>query len=54
MLRFRPKRVETLPSHTPLMAAPKIRIDVTKLVVQSVSPRSGFMESRAPLMTPVS
>lgn len=54
MPRLRPKRVETLPSHTPPMAAPKIGIEVTKLAVQSVSPRSGFMESRAPLMSPVS
>jgi hypothetical protein len=54
MPRFRLKRVETLPSHTPPIAAPNIRIEVTKLVVQSVNPKSGFMESRAPLMTPVS
>ena len=53
-LRLRPKRVETLSSRTPPIAAPNIRTEVMKLVVQSVNPKTGFMESRTPLMTPVS
>ena len=53
-LRLRPKRVETLSSRTSPIAAPNIRTEVMKLVVQSVNPKTGFMEFRTPLMTPVS
>ena len=54
MLFRRPRRSESLPPMIAPRAAPKIRIDTTRPSVNEVSPRSAFIGSSAPLMTPVS
>ena len=54
MLLRRPRRSDSFPPTTAPIAAPKIRMETTTPSVTDVSPRSAFIGSRAPLITPVS
>ena len=51
---FRPRESLSLPQAAAPIAAPTSRVLVTRPSPVAVSPRSSFIGSRAPLITPVS